>query len=734
MPVLLTKKDILPKETIRAMKDLNVKNVSIIGGEEAVSKKVKKELEKTYTVKRIWGNTREDTAIKVAETYFPQAKNLIVAYGRTYPDALVGGYLGEMKKAPILLTNDRGLTQDTEKYISSHKLNTYILGGEKIISKKTANRIEELLNNKGNNISPDGPSEYSITNIKADLDTNKISVEVSAEKDCHLSVRILSDVSGKSTNWTSGRELDKGQIQIREKLEKEFVDLPLSSTLPQNFVLVASLSDNRGRELAEKFISIEYTKAYEEYDSKTVDDFESDEVLNLDEALDNNFIVLKEEVHQLKLGENGKNKLIEASGDQGSYEFKNADENISKLNKNDKIVLLSEDERDIHLIEVDEIVKKGNTVTINSKEDNTMDKFVDYVKISKEEDVKSSDIDLSEADEGVRLMDRDPGLRSLNTRANIVDKEISSKIEFKMDYGTDNVKFSGEMSGEIKANVEIVYDIHLFGEDYFKSEFMLEQDFTIKGSIKCEFEDDEDKAKLIKDLGLGKVSFPFGLTGLSASAKIILPIDWELGGSFESEVVSSSTVGFIYGTNEGYQPVNIKNVKDNDIKATGTARLAFGPKVVFSVEFLKDVTKAEVSAHGGGEVEASLEKSQLPGADVRHECEICIDGKFSKFKNAKFELSYKVSKRLSGKPVDITFLEVRDTMFDFYISLSNKNNSIHQGKVSFAKGKCPNHTYRTSFNPVDQAGNTIGSANTRVWLGEHPLDGEETFSGDREVQ
>lgn len=729
-PVLLTKKDGLPKETIKAMKDLNVKSVSIIGGEAAVSKKVKKELEKTYTVKRVWGETREKTAIEIAETYFPEAENLIVAYGRTYPDALVGGYLGEIKKAPILLTNDRGLTKDTEEYISSHRLNTYILGGEKIISKKTANRIEELLNNKAGNSDSDRPSEYSITDIKADLNTSKLAVEISAEKDCKVDVRILSDVSGKSTDWTSGRELGKGQVKISEKLEKEYVDLTLSSTLPENFVVVVSLLDHKGNQLAEKFVSIDYTKAYKEYESKTVDDFESDEVLNLDEASDNNFIVLREEVHQLKLGENGKNKLIESSEDQNHYEFENADANISQLNKNDKIVLLSEDGNDVHLIEVDEIVKKGNSVTITSKENYTMDEFVDYVKIKKEENVKPSDIDMSEADEGVSLMDIEAGPRTVNTRASIVDKEVNSEIGFNMEYGNDNVKFSGGISGALEAKVEIIYDIHLFGEDYFKSEFMFKQEFKIIGAIKCEVEDDEDKAKLIKDLNLGKVRFPFGMTGLSTSAKIIFPIDWELGGSFESEIVSDSTVGFIYGTNEGYQPVNIKNIKENDIKATGTARLALGPKIVFSVEFLKDVVKGEVSAHGGGEIEAEIEKSLLPGADARHECEICLEGKVSKFKNAKLELSYKVSKLLSGKPVDITLLEVKDHKFDFYISLLNREESIHQGKVSFGKGECPNHTYKISFNPVDHLENTIESANTKVWLGNNPADGNEIFSGE----
>lgn len=176
-PVLLTRTGELPKETIKAMEDLKVKNVTIIGGKAAVSDKVKASLEKKYTVKRVYGNDREDTALSVAKTYFGKRENIVVAYGRTYADALVGGYLGAKLNAPILLTNNKGLSKDTEKYIFSNPFKTTVLGGESVISKAIYNRIKQLLNGEvdDSNPAPDGSTITRGEWLK--LLTQKLSIE-----------------------------------------------------------------------------------------------------------------------------------------------------------------------------------------------------------------------------------------------------------------------------------------------------------------------------------------------------------------------------------------------------------------------------------------------------------------------------------------------------------------------------------------------------------------------------
>lgn len=145
-PVLLTIKDSLAKESKASLEDLEVKYVTIVGESEAISDLVVAELEVMgIEVDRVGGSTREETALAIANRYFPEPSNLIVAYGRSTVDALVGGYFGYLKGGPILLTNDNGITEETKEYIRFNNLDTFVLGGTAVVGQATFNQIEESL-------------------------------------------------------------------------------------------------------------------------------------------------------------------------------------------------------------------------------------------------------------------------------------------------------------------------------------------------------------------------------------------------------------------------------------------------------------------------------------------------------------------------------------------------------------------------------------------------------------
>ncbi|MGO1469620.1 MAG: cell wall-binding repeat-containing protein [Tissierella sp.] len=142
-PVLLTQTHKLPKETIKTLDYLKVKNVTVVGGEEAVSEKVVDQLkDKNINVRRLKGSTREETAIAIAEEYFEKPENTILAYGYKYADALVGGYLGNLKNAPILLSDKKDLHPATKEYLESKPFNVFVLGGKAAISEKAYKKVE----------------------------------------------------------------------------------------------------------------------------------------------------------------------------------------------------------------------------------------------------------------------------------------------------------------------------------------------------------------------------------------------------------------------------------------------------------------------------------------------------------------------------------------------------------------------------------------------------------------
>lgn len=145
MPVLLTTEKTIPQATKAALKDLGVTHVTIVGGENAVSQEVQTELEKQYTVDRIAGNNREDTGRAVAQEYFEQPNKAVLAYGWTYADALVGGYLGALMDAPVLLTQTNALSDLTTAYLAEYTEQLFVLGGTSVIAPTVIQQAENAM-------------------------------------------------------------------------------------------------------------------------------------------------------------------------------------------------------------------------------------------------------------------------------------------------------------------------------------------------------------------------------------------------------------------------------------------------------------------------------------------------------------------------------------------------------------------------------------------------------------
>lgn len=84
---------------------------------------------------RIAGTDRIHTAIAVSESGWDESKNVVLANGYNFPDALVGATLAKKLDAPILLTNSSEINNDVLIEISRLKSkNVYILGGSAAVS------------------------------------------------------------------------------------------------------------------------------------------------------------------------------------------------------------------------------------------------------------------------------------------------------------------------------------------------------------------------------------------------------------------------------------------------------------------------------------------------------------------------------------------------------------------------------------------------------------------------
>ncbi|MCA5587157.1 cell wall-binding repeat-containing protein [Finegoldia magna] len=137
-PILLVTRNQMDKKVDKALKDLNINKVYVAGGEHSVSKKLEAQL--PQVIRRFNGQDRYETAILVASYTYPESKEVFVASGEVFPDALVIGPVCARRKAPILLSKSTPV-KVTDDYIEKSKIEyLYIVGGVKTIHVDTAHK------------------------------------------------------------------------------------------------------------------------------------------------------------------------------------------------------------------------------------------------------------------------------------------------------------------------------------------------------------------------------------------------------------------------------------------------------------------------------------------------------------------------------------------------------------------------------------------------------------------
>jgi putative cell wall-binding protein/beta-lactamase superfamily II metal-dependent hydrolase len=105
-PVALVTRDFIPDATKAELQRLRPQNITILGGEGAVSRTVEDQLRPyaASAVGRVAGEDRYSTAVGVSSaTYSAPRERVYLATGENFPDALAGGPAAAVNAAPLLL-------------------------------------------------------------------------------------------------------------------------------------------------------------------------------------------------------------------------------------------------------------------------------------------------------------------------------------------------------------------------------------------------------------------------------------------------------------------------------------------------------------------------------------------------------------------------------------------------------------------------------------------------------
>ena len=141
-PILLVKANNLPKTVKDVMTELAINKVTIAGGYTTVEKSLETSL--PTVVERLRGKSRYETAIDIANKKFSSAKEIFLANGEEWMDALVIGPVGGILDMPILLTEANSAPKSLRDYIAKAKIEKITaIGGRSMVSDKVLSELSK---------------------------------------------------------------------------------------------------------------------------------------------------------------------------------------------------------------------------------------------------------------------------------------------------------------------------------------------------------------------------------------------------------------------------------------------------------------------------------------------------------------------------------------------------------------------------------------------------------------
>lgn len=142
-PLLLTQAGALPAATSRALRDLGVSAVTVVGGDRAVSPAVVSQLGVVDArVTRISGVDRYDTAARVADSVDNAGREILLATVANFPDALENAAVARRLNATLVLTAPGAMSVAASNYLGRYAPEGLtVLGGNGAVSRRAESQF-----------------------------------------------------------------------------------------------------------------------------------------------------------------------------------------------------------------------------------------------------------------------------------------------------------------------------------------------------------------------------------------------------------------------------------------------------------------------------------------------------------------------------------------------------------------------------------------------------------------
>ena len=553
----------------------------------------------------------------------------------------------------------------TENEIQTEGTNSF----GNLLNKELEEKLDEQKENAGYNV------------FSLEVTGTTVNVELEALEACTLVVGIY-DEAGTTM-------LGSGTVDVPEKAESATVTVNIDS-MPTYFDAKAYLIDSETQApLCQVFDCPVYTQEMQEFLKKSVNDFDSDRVLNLDDSVDNNFAVFQDNVKYIEEQENA-NQVTTEDEANNTYVIENASAEIQALQPGDTTAL-EYAAGQVLIIKVASITLDGTTATIVG-EDTSLEEVFEYMKIDTESYTGDATVDTSNLEEGItyRGMSASEEVQAQTVaaedemtadQAGSADKEgitLKYDIDCSLSSEHNEVKVSGSVEINVKVNLNLCITPT---KQYFEFciDYKLQTNIGVTGKI--------------------KFVFPLGKMEFSPVAGVYIRITPKVEEEFSGSLTLTATLTGRVGASitVGAAAVNLSKspTLNTSLRIEGRAYIGvvFEPEIVLVCDQL---LRAGVAFRVGA---ALTLKSDLLEASsgVIHGCKECLSGDISVIISATFELCF----------LNMDSLTVKKT-FETRIKLADCHFSLDYDEFQLCP--CPRKGYLAKLKVIDKNGKAVPNA------------------------
>lgn len=430
-------------------------------------------------------------------------------------------------------------------------------------------------------------------------------------------------------------------------------ELTFPDQLPAYFYISAFILDPvSNKPLCSAYRNPMYTQSMQELLNATVDDYDPELVLNLDESRDTNFLVFSESTKEITQKENT-NIVRSADEESCTYIIDNTDKQFTGLKAGD-IVRYPYGENEMLIVKVSTVSVSGTTVTLTGQKPEAEEVF-QAVKIESSADPEDVAFDETSCGDGLTYIGSGPATRASGTE----DFSFSHPFEVNKEISKGPVTLSAKGKLEISLGITVNYYLTFF-DQYIK----LDNNLGVSAELTL-----SDKLEWAPE----KLQFSASFLGIfSAGIELGFSIGAEIEGKFTASF--TQTISFVYD-NGDYRNSSTKPVFDTDADISASIKL--GISVGINLQLLSGLAKVGLSAGLEFAVKAVLEDGPAETNGRIHYCDLCL--------GVSIDLTFKMWVDLGLVwdliDKDYTFLELPWHICDFYHSFDTKEGGL---------GTCPN--------------------------------------------